>query len=115
MTYLTVDCHRPSSATSEGLFASLEKVLCDLGFPCLDSDACRKLIGVGTDGASANIAVRGLKGLVEAKLAWICWMWCLAHQLELAIKDALTGTVFDHIDDMLTRLFYLYSKSPKKV
>ena len=52
--------------------------------------------------------------MVEAKLDWICWMWCLAHQLELAIKDALTGTVFDHIDDMLTRLFYLYSKSPKK-
>ena len=41
-------------------------------------------------------------------------MWCLAHRLELAIKDALTGTVFDHVDDMLTCLFYLYSKSPKK-
>ena len=39
-------------------------------------------------------------------------MWCLAHWLELAIKDTLTGTVFDHIDDMLTHLFY--SKSPKK-
>jgi len=112
MTYLTVDC--PSSATGEGLFASLEKILRDLGFSSLDTDACRKLIGVGTDGASANIAGRGLKGLVEAKLDWICWVWCLAHRLELAIKDALTGTVFDHIDDMLTRLFYLYSKSPKK-
>ena len=40
MTYLTVD--RPSSATGEGLFTSLEKVLCDLGFPFLDTDACRK-------------------------------------------------------------------------
>ena len=110
MTYLTVD--RPSSATGEGLFASLEKVLCDLGFPFLDTDACRKLIGVGTDGASANIAGRGLKGLVETKLDWICWVWCLAHRLELAIKDAITSTVFDHIDDMLIRLFYLYNKSP---
>ena len=41
-------------------------------------------------------------------------MWCLAYRLELAIKDALTGTVFDHVDDMLTRLFYLYNKSAKK-
>ena len=40
MTYLMVD--RPSSATGEGLFASPEKVLCDLGFPFLDTDACRK-------------------------------------------------------------------------
>ena len=69
---------------------------------------------MGTDGASANIAIRGLKGLVEAKLDLICWMWCLTHRLELAIKNALTGTAFDHIDDMLTRLFYLCSKSSKK-
>ena len=41
-------------------------------------------------------------------------MWCLAHRLELAIKDALSGTLFDSIDDMLLRLYYLYEKSPKK-
>ena len=81
ITYLTVD--HPSSATGEGQFASLEKVLRDLGFPSLDTDACRKLISVGTDGAAANIARRGLKGLVEAKLDCIFWVWCLAHRLEL--------------------------------
>ena len=59
-----------------------------------------------TDGESANIVGRGLKGLVEDKLDWICWVWCLVHWLELAIKDAITGTVFDHIDDMSTHLFY---------
>ena len=112
MTYLTVD--RPSSATSEGLVVSLENSLRCLGIPSLDATTCRKLVGVGTDGASANIAARGLKGLVECKLEWIYWMWCLAHRLELAIKDALTGTVFDHVDDMLTHLFYLYNKSAKK-
>ena len=41
-------------------------------------------------------------------------MWCLAHQMELAIKDALTGTAFDVLDKMLLRLYYLYEKSPKK-
>ena len=41
-------------------------------------------------------------------------MWCLAHRLELAIKDALTGTFFDSLDEMLLRLYYLYQKSPKK-
>ena len=41
-------------------------------------------------------------------------MWCLAHRMELAIKDALTGTTFDAIDEMLLRLYYLYEKSPKK-
>ena len=54
MTYLTVN--RPSSATSKGLVASLENSLRCLGIPSLDATTCRKLVGVGTDGASANIA-----------------------------------------------------------
>ena len=41
-------------------------------------------------------------------------MWCLAHRLELAIKDALKATYFDKIDEMLLRLYLLYEKSPKK-
>ena len=41
-------------------------------------------------------------------------MWCLAHRLELAVKDALKGTRFDLIDEMLLRLYKLYNKSPKK-
>jgi len=30
------------------------------------------------------------------------------------IKDALKGTAFDHIDEMLLRLYYIYERSPKK-
>ena len=41
-------------------------------------------------------------------------MWCLAHRLELAVKDALKGTAFDDIDEMMLRLYYLYKNSPKK-
>ena len=47
-------------------------------------------------------------------MQWTFWMWCLAHRLELAIKDALTCTFFDSLDEMLLRLYYLYQKSPKK-
>lgn len=38
----------------------------------------------------------------------------MAHRLELAIKDALKGTSFDLVDEMLLRLYYIYDKSPKK-
>ena len=41
-------------------------------------------------------------------------MWCLAHRLELSVKDALKGTTFDLIDEMLLRLYYIYEKFPKK-
>lgn len=98
----------------EGLLQSLKHGLQSLGIHDLSGAACKKLVGIGTDGASTNIAARGLKGLVERELEWIFWMWCLAHHLELAVKDALKDSCFDSIDDVLTRLYYLYEKSPKK-
>ena len=69
------------------------------------------MIGICTDGASANIASGGLKGLIEKEIPWLFWSWCLAHRVELAVKDSLKGTLFDDIDEMLLRL---YEKSPKK-
>ena len=106
---------RPKSVTTEGLFDVVQKCLNGLGIQSVDIENCQKLVGIGTDGASANIANAGLKGTIEKKkLDWVYRMWCLAHRLELAIKNALSGTYFDSIDDMLLKLYYLYEKSPQK-
>ena len=43
---------------------------------------------------------RALKGLIKADRPWTVVVWCVAHRLELAIKDALKGTL---IDEMLMR------------
>ena len=40
--------------------------------------------------------------------------WCFVYHLELAIANALKGTLFTKIDEMLLRVYYLYEKSPKK-
>ena len=112
MEYFTVA--RPESGDAKGLFECLQGALQIFGVSALNVENCRMLVGIGTDGASVNIAAAGLKGLVEGELQWIFWMWCLAHRQELALKDALKGTVFDLVDDMLTRLYYVYEKSPKK-
>ena len=112
MNFLTVN--RPQSVTAHGLFQVLEGCLQGLGIQELSPDKCKKLVGVGTDGAAANMAASGLKGLVEGKLKWVFWMWCLAHRLELSIKDALKDTTFDEINEMLLQLYYLYENSPNK-
>ena len=39
--------------------------------------------------------------------------WCLAHRLELALRDALRQTYFVQVDEMLLRAYYLYEKAPK--
>ena len=111
MSFLSI--HKPHHLTAEGLFESLKYGLQCLGIQSVTKETCHSLVGLATDGAAANIAANGLKGLVERELPWIFWMWCLAHRLELAIKDALHGTAFDLVDEMLLRLYYLYEKSPK--
>jgi len=35
--------------------------------------------------------------------------------LELALKEAFSGTYFKEIDDCLLKLYYLYEKSPKRL
>ena len=42
-------------------------------------------------------------------------MWCLAHRLELAIKDAMKVSYFDMVDEMLLRLYLLYEKVLRNV
>ena len=91
----------------------LETALQGLGIK-VSAEKCRKLVGIGTDGAAANIAASGLKGLVERRLSWVFWMWCRAHCLELAIEDALKPTAFVQVDERLLRHYYLYEKSRKR-
>ena len=44
------------------------------GYQARSAKECKKLVGVGTDGAASNIAASGLKGLVEGRLGWFFWV-----------------------------------------
>ena len=96
---------RPSTVNAQGLFDTLQEVLQNLGIQAIDSEKCTRLVGIGTDGASANITGGDLNGLKEAKLPWMFWMWCLAHRMELAVRDALKMTYFSSVDGMLLNLY----------
>jgi len=113
MDFFTVS--RPESGDAKGLFECLQSALQQIGISALNVQNCKMSVGIGTDGTSVNIAATGLNGLVEGELQWIFWLWCLTHRQELALKDALKGTVFNLVDDMLTCLYYVYEKSPKSV
>ena len=78
---------RPKQVNAQGLFDCLVDSLGRIGITAIDVEQCKKLVGISTDGASANIAAAGLKGLVEKEIPWLYWSWCLAHRLELAVKD----------------------------
>ena len=101
---------QPSTVDASELTACFERAMDLAGV----DDWQTKLVGLGCDGASVNIAKNGLKGKLSEKVPWLVVVWCVAHRLELAIKDALTDTVFTEIDTMLLRIYYLYEKSSKK-
>ena len=85
-------------------------------FQELDIDYNNKLIGFGSDGAAINSGKRnGIITKLRADMPWMMFGWCVAHRLELSLKDGLTGTEFDDVDNMILNLYYIYKKSPKKL
>ena len=74
----------------------------------------QKIIGLGWDGMSANLGSSGLKCLLETDMSWIIVSWCLAHRLELSIKDALKTRFLATMNELLLQIYYVYEKSPKK-
>jgi len=54
----------------------------------------KQKIGLGCDSTSANLGSGGLRGHFERDVPWIIVYWCLAHRLELSIKDVLKATFF---------------------
>ena len=101
---------QPKNGTAAGLYESLVRAFNNMDV----QDWKDKLIGFGCDGISVNIAGNGLKGYLENNCPWIVTFWCLAHHLELSMKDALKSTYFSTIDDVLMRLYYFYNNSAKK-
>lgn len=102
---------QPKTATGEGLFNCLKAAF---EYVCID-DWKQKLVGLGCDGAQANIAERnGLHGFLKAVVPWVDVSWCLAHRVELSVRDALKPTYFATVDELLLQIYYLYKKSPKK-
>ena len=63
ISYLKIS--KLSAASALGLFGVLKEALQGLGIREINKEECTKLVGIGTDGASANVANTGLKGLIE--------------------------------------------------
>ena len=102
----------PNDTTSSGLKSCL-----DMAFGKLEQEEYyRKLVSVNLDGASVNMGhISGLGKLIQDNSPWCSVVHCFNHCLELAVKDSFKGTYFNEVDKMLTKLYYLYQKSPKRL
>ena len=52
-------------------------------------------IGAGADGASVNFGVhRGMMAQLRNEMPWLVAVHCVAHRLELAVKDSFKNSFF---------------------
>ena len=94
----------------KGIFSALKKAFADEGLEHL----LRNIVFLASDGASVNSSVKkGIIGLIRKEMPWVGFVWCFAHHLEMAVKQALKEW-FRPITTCLTNFCYLYEKSHKK-
>ena len=76
-----------------------------------------KMVGLNVDGASVNMGkFTGLGTRLKVEAPWLQVIHCFNHRLELALKDAFSQSpVFSTVDTFITKLYYLYQKSPKRL
>ena len=74
-----------------------------------------KMVGLNVDGASVNMRkFTSLGTRLKVGAPWLQVIHCFNHRLELALKDAFSQSpVLSTVDIFITKLYYLYQKSPK--
>lgn len=73
-------------------------------------DVLHKLFGFDCDELNINRGEWAVKGLLQVHKPMLVLLWCMAHWLDLAIKDHLFYT----FNEILVCTYYFYSKSLKK-
>ena len=64
----------------------------------------KKLFTLNVDGVSVNTGIhRGLGVKIKEDVPWLMLIHCFNHRLELAMKDAFSGTLFGENNIMLRR------------
>ena len=100
-------------ATAEGLQATLLEFLYSVGLT--DEIMSSQFVGFCSDGASTMTGQHnGLAALLTRKFPLLKSFHCMAHRLELAVKNAVdTVNPVSHFRDLVEGLYKIYSMSPK--
>ena len=75
-----------------------------------------KLVGYGSDGALVDSGKKeGVKTISQNDCEWLIGGWCVAHHLEITVKDSLGKNSFSKVDELILCMYYLYKILSKKL
>ena len=73
-----------------------------------------KMVSITTDGASVNTGrLSGLMTRMGEDREWLVKIHCVNHRVELAVKEAISASVFSEVDQFYMNNFYLLRDSGK--
>ena len=105
MKYLKIE--EPENTKAEGILAAINKAFLEFDI----GNYKQKTVEFCLDGASVMMGQR--KGVIkvlkdEVAALWILPVWCLAHRLELAAKDAFKDTYMDSHGYACVHILFLH-------
>lgn len=103
----------PENTKADGILAAIDQAFFEANL----QQYKQKTIGFCSDGASVMMGAR--RGVIQllktaGNADWIMPVWCLAHKLELAVKDAFKSTYMDTVIEILVSIYYFYKGSAKR-
>ena len=100
----------PEDTIAERLHESLKKAVTNAKF---NFPRKERIVGVGSDGASANRRLFALKKAAAGD--HLAFSWCLSHKLQLALRDAFKDISLESsAQNQLQEEFYLFKKATLK-
>jgi hypothetical protein len=103
----------PTSTSAQDIYGTIVN---SFRFYLSDNILNNKLVGITCDGASNMMGVRkGVTALFKETHPYLVAIHCLAHRLELFIKDGFKqNKLNDKAITLLLGLYYHYKKSSKQ-
>ena len=105
----------PPNTKAAGIFQAIASAFRDFGFT--NMEYTKMMIGFGSDGANVMLGERqGVIKLLreEGQAPWVLSVWCLAHRLQLAVKDCFKDTYSDQVTEVLNLVYYFYKGLAKR-
>ena len=111
--FMLVGVAHPSSSKAEDVHEAITKKCKEMGLDL--NKCCVVLLQLQLlMGRQSTLVQSGILSRFQTEMPWMLTVHCVAHRLELALKDAFKKTYFVDVIDLMMQIYYMFQRSAKK-